>query len=80
MKNSINLVEILGKIENILTHWSVPQAGSNKEKKKRKSKISLDYPISYPSICTIVHIQYVYQYKYIQMGPPMHKESKNNLK
>ena len=31
------------KIENVLSHWSVAQAGSNDEKKWR-SKISLDCP------------------------------------
>ena len=31
------------KFENILTHWSVDQAGSNDEKNKG-SKISLDCP------------------------------------
>ena len=37
------LSEISTKIENILTHWSVTQTGSNEEKNWR-SKISLDCP------------------------------------
>ena len=34
----------LTKIENILTHGSVAQAGSNYEEKNWRSKISLDCP------------------------------------
>ena len=38
------------KFENILTHWSVAQAGSNDEKKKLGWKISLDCPFTYINI------------------------------
>ena len=41
MNNSVKTY--ITKIENVLTHWSVAQAGSNDEKKWR-SKISLDCP------------------------------------
>ena len=43
-------IEYLGenetKYENILTHWSVAQAGWNDEK-NRRSKISLDCPFKF---------------------------------
>ena len=39
------LSEISTNIENILTHWSVTQTGSNEEKNWR-SKISLDCPFN----------------------------------
>ena len=41
----LKLREILTKIENILTHWSVAQAGSNKEKyggRKSRWTVSLN--------------------------------------
>ena len=41
-------LQILTKIENILTHWSVDKAGSNDEK-NWGSKISLDCPFKFSS-------------------------------